>query len=956
MRSFLEHVAADLLKKNGTDLARTAVVFPNKRASLFLNEYLAQQAGHPLWSPAYITISDLFRNHSELTVADPIKLVCELHKCFVACTGIQETLDHFYGWGQLLLTDFDDIDKNMAPAERVFANLRDIHELDDSSYLTDEQKTMIRQFFSNFSEDHQSELKKRFLQLWSHIGDIYTLFNKRLEEQGLAYEGALYRKVALDETLDFEYDNYIFIGFNLLQQVEQTLFIRLQQRGKARFYWDFDTAYIGKDEAGHYISQYLELFPNELNTKEEAVYDNLNKPKHVSYISAPTENIQARYVSTWLSENNRLQGGRSTAIVLANEGLLQTVIHCLPNETEKVNITTGYPLAQTPVASLVTLLTNLQTNGYAQKSKSFRLRYVNLVLRHPYARYISPLYAELLKTINSKKIYFPDQKILAKDEALGRFFTPITEQDTTAFHLTLISWLLAQIQHIAKNCQAMLTEIGREAPLDTESLFRMYTLLNRLKDLIMSGDLIVDTPTLQRLIGQLINTTSIPFHGEPAEGIQIMGILETRNIDFKHVLLLSCNEGCIPKGVNDTSFIPYSIRKAYGLITVDNKVAIYAYYFHRLLQRAENVTLVYNNSTNDGQTGEMSRFMLQMMVEGKQKIKFQTLQAGQKPAIRKPAPIQKTPALMAILKERLKLLTPSAINRYMRCQLRFFYYYGCELEELEDSEEEMIDNRIFGNIFHLAAQNLYKQLKSQSPQITKATLERLLKEEVDIIQAIDNAIKEELFQIKDPTRKMPPLDGLQLINREVLIKYLRLLLEIDIRLTPFTILELEGLVTMRYTTSDGIHVVIGGTIDRLDKITTPEGQEKIRVIDYKTGSKRIKSLADVDAVFLQESLKDHSDYFLQTFLYSHIVRTKSNNVPVSPALLFIQHAGTEDYDPTLCLAKKPVEDIATISEPFMQHIDSIISDIFNPDLALIPTEDRQRCQHCPYVGLCGITK
>ena len=238
MKSFLESVAEDLLKRYGTDLSRVAVVFPNKRASLFLNDALARQAGKPIWSPSYITISELFRSHSQLKVADPILLVCELHKCFTACTGIDETLDHFYGWGQLLLADFDDLDKNMAPADKVFANLRDIHELDDVSYLTEEQREMIRRFFSNFTDDHNSELKQRFLRLWSHIGDIYRNYNERLASQQLCYEGALYRQVATNEHLEFDYDAYVFIGFNLLQQVEQVLFRRLEQEGKAVFYQD----------------------------------------------------------------------------------------------------------------------------------------------------------------------------------------------------------------------------------------------------------------------------------------------------------------------------------------------------------------------------------------------------------------------------------------------------------------------------------------------------------------------------------------------------------------------------------------------------------------------------------------------------------------------------------------------------------------------------------------------
>ena len=959
MKTFLEYVASDLLNKYGINLSRIAVVFPNKRAALFLNEHLARLAGSPLWSPAYITISDLFRSHSNRQVADPVKLVCELHKCFNQCTGIDETLDHFYSWGQLLLSDFDDVDKNMAPADRVFANLRDIHELDDISYLTQEQKDIIRHFFSNFNEEHNTELKRRFLQLWSHIGDIYHAFNERLAAQGLAYEGALYREVAEQEeggehqlSSEFSYDTYLFVGFNLLQQAEQTLFRRLKKQGKARFYWDFDNYYLGKNEAGHYIAQYLSDFPNEFDNHDAALYSQFSRQKKITYIAAPTENIQARYISTWLKEGKRIADGRQTAIVLSDENLLQTVIHCLPDKVEKVNITTGYPLSQTPVASLINLLISLQTNGYDTQRGCFRLRHVNRVLRHPYARYISDASRELYDELNSQKIYYPDPQLLAKDEGLALLFS---------FKSSLLPWLMSVIRHTATS--------QNSHPITSESLFRAYTLLNRLNELTASGDLKVDIITLQRLITQIIGSTSIPFHGEPAEGLQVMGVLETRNLDFQHVLLLSCNEGNLPKGVSDTSFIPYSIRKAYGLTTIDHKVAIYAYYFHRLLQRADDITLVYNNSTNDGKTGEMSRFMLQMMVESGQSISFQTLQAGQKPTIRTPQPVRKTDEVNRLLQQRFSVspnaperptLTPTAINQYLRCQLRFFYRYVSGVIEPDDNDEDIIDNRTFGNIFHLAAHLVYKRLMQRSSRITAADIEYLLKTEVDIERAVDDAIKCELFQIRDSQRPLPPLDGLQLINRQVIIRYLHQLLEIDRRLTPFTILGLEHPVNFQlsnsslFTLHSSLSLSLGGIIDRLDIITTPDGTECIRVIDYKTGSHKLKPLANVDAIFAQESLKDHSDYYLQTFLYSHIVRRSSNGVPVAPALLFIQHAGTEDYDPTLHLGTEPVNDIATVSERYMELLEAVISDIFNPALDFIPTDDRQRCRNCPYASLCGI--
>jgi CRISPR/Cas system-associated exonuclease Cas4 (RecB family) len=389
-------------------------------------------------------------------------------------------------------------------------------------------------------------------------------------------------------------------------------------------------------------------------------------------------------------------------------------------------------------------------------------------------------------------------------------------------------------------------------------------------------------------------------------------------------------------------------------------VAIYAYYFHRLLQRASDITLVYNNSTNDGQTGEMSRFMLQMMVEGGHKINIQTLQAGQAPILRTPQNIAKTAAVMQLLRKRFEdsLLTPTAINHYMRCQLKFFYQYVSGIFEPQNDDEDISDNRTFGNIFHLAAQLIYEKLMQKSRLIVAKDIEYLLQTEVDIDRAVDLAFKRELFQIKDDARPLPPLDGLQIINREVIIRYIRQLLEVDLRLTPFTILGLEKTVRMDHKLSIGAEPVtirIGGKIDRLDSITTSDGTEQIRVIDYKTGSRRLKALADVDAVFAQESLKDHSDYYLQAFLYSHIVRLNYKDTPVAPALLFIQHAGTEDYNPTLCLGREPVNDIATVSESYMRQLGDLISDIFNPAINFTPTDDRKRCTNCPYAHLCGMS-
>lgn len=954
MKTFLEYVAQDILSRYGTDLSRLTVVFPNKRASLFLNGALARLSDGPLWSPAYITISELFRRHSSLTVADPIKLVCDLYRVYTDVTGFDERLrvgeqssgmrlDHFYGWGQLLVADFDDIDKNMAPADKVFANLRDIREFDDVSYLSDEQKAIIRKFFSNFSDDHNTLLKQRFLRLWSRMGAIYEAFNSRLAAQGLAYEGALYRRVVEDSTQSpFWGDSggtYLFVGFNLLQPVERRLFARLMGEGRARFYWDFDHYYM-KSEAGYFISQYLSEFPNSLPVTDDRIYRNFQRPKRIDLITAPTEDIQARYVSQWLTPE-RISADRRTAIVLCNEDLLPTVIHCLPPAVSQVNITTGYPLQQTAAGLLV--------------------------------------------------------------QRLARDHTP------------------AEIIDHVKELAQEPTAAGD--PLTAESLFRTYTLLNRLKGLVDSGDLVVDAITMQKLVQQLVRQTSIPFHGEPAVGLQVMGMLETRNLDFDHLLILSANEGNVPRGLTDSSFIPYSLRRAFGLTTADHKAAIYAYHFNRLLSRAKDVTIVYNNATTDGQTAEMSRYVMQLMVEDTyHDIRRFRLQGGQESQLSSPRPIEKTPDVITTLRSRFSipsappppaaqhtsdrfcyhrtnrpplslgrgwgwvhlqpLLTPTAINRYMRCPLQFYYCYVEGLREPDDTEDGVIDNRTFGNIFHNAAQLLYERLCQKSPRILASDLDALLRSRVDIERAVDEAFARE-FRPADGS--LPP-SGLAVINREVIIHYLRQLVEVDRRLAPFTILQLEADVVQPLTVrSIGITTAIGGRVDRLDLISTDRG-ELIRVVDYKTGAHRIKYLKTVDDIFDEAQLHNHSDYYLQTMLYARIVSSSfssrqpshpslsvirqravelrsqaeatpplSYRPPVAPALLFIQHAAAADYNPVLKLNGEYISDVATPDgDRFVSLLAQKIDEMFDPLRPFAPTADTARCRLCPYAQHCGL--
>ena len=1001
-KTFLEYVAEDIIGKYGTDLSRIAVVFPNKRAALFLNEHLARIAGQPVWSPAYITISDLFRQHTDLKPADPIKLICDIHKSFTKCTGIDETLDHFYGWGQLLLADFDDIDKNMADADSIFCNLKDIHELDDISYLDDEQKEMLARFFANFSDDIDSELKKRFLSLWSHFGDIYHDYNRRLTEQGIGYEGAIYRKVASEETLHLKYDKYLFVGFNLLQKVERVLFSRLMKEGKAKFYWDFDEYYmsstIGNEECGmrneelsatpmknssmnnslntphstfhtpHSTSaqptiqhstfniQHSTLdFPNELDNTDPDIYANMRRPKHIRFISSPTENAQARFAANWLLENHRYRAGRKTAVVMCDESILLPLMHSLPPEADKVNITSGFPLAMTPVASLVMLLFDLYTLGLRKKGTALNPHYLKKLMAHPYARHLQEVHLSPLGFCR-----LPEQEVHQPNSTLDNSSSaqPTIQHSTFNTQHSILHHIATLIKQVG-----IATKPEGDA-LTQESVFRMFTILNRLATLADSGDLLVDNTTLRRLVSQLVSSSSIPFHGEPVVGVQIMGVLETRNIDFDHLLLLSCNEGNMPKGVNDSSFIPYTIRKAHHLTTIDNKLALYSYYFHRLLQRAGDITIAYNNSTDNGHTGEMSRFMLQLLVESGQKIDHYSLTAKNHPTPLMPKPIQKDEATLSKLQE-ITRLSPSALNTYIRCPLAFYYQYIAHIQE-PHPDPETIDNRMFGNIFHRAAYLIYKDITDRSPLIEKAHIQAYLSNRTLLANAVDRA-----FQAEQCT----PNNGLQIINREVIIQYITKLLKIDQQLCPFSILAMEEeakvYTQLSFTIPSGgalvssaptkqYNLTIGGIIDRLDAVTDKQtGKPRIRVVDYKTGNQPSSPIKNIDEIFDPNNIRSkHSNYYLQAILYSLIVsrseRWNPANHPVSPALLFIKQAPANHYDPTLHIDKHPISDVTVYEEEFLTKLKHTLADIYSPDTPFTPTDDRKKCELCPYRMLCGL--
>lgn len=955
MQPFLQLVAHDLYTKIGNDLSRTVLVFPNKRANLFFNEYLAEESDQPIWSPAAMSISDLLQKLSVQKTGDPIRLVCELYKVFKEETESRETLDDFYFWGELLISDFDDVDKNMVDADKLFSNLQDLKNLmDDYEFLDEEQEEAIRQFFQNFSIERRTELKEKFISLWDKLGIIYHRYREKLAELGIAYEGMLYRNVIEQlDTDQLKYDKYVFVGFNVLNKVEKEFFQKLQKAGKAMFYWDYDLFYtqrISKHEAGEFIKRNLIDFPNEL---PESYFDIFRKPKKIRYISASTENAQARFLPEWVkatqTHTTQIVSEKENAIVLCNEALLLPVLHSIPQDVQNVNITMGFPLAQTPVYSFINAAMELQTNGYRPDTGRFTYEAVSKILKHPYTRQLSDHATRLERELTKTNRFYPLPSELKKDDFLTILFTPQSNIRELCDYLLRLIKSISILYRKEGEYDDIFNQLYRE------SIFQSHLKINRLYSLIESGELSVRTDTLKRLITKVLTASNIPFHGEPAIGLQIMGVLETRNLDFRNLIMLSLNEGQLPKAGGESSFIPYNLRKAFGMTTIEHKNAVYAYYFYRLIQRAENITLLYNTSSDGLNRGEESRFMLQLLVEGPHEITREYLEAGQSPQNTLEIQIEKTPEILRRLyraydtaQPESVILSPSALNTYLDCRLRFYYRYVAGLKTPDEVSAE-IDSALFGTIFHLSAQLAYTDLTANGKMIQREDLERLLRDEIKLQGYVDQAFKQELFKVA-PEEK-PEYNGVQLINSKVIVSYLKQLLRNDLQYTPFDMVAMEKKVSEKITIQTALGPLtlrLGGTIDRMD---AKEGT--LRIVDYKTGGSP-KIPANIEQLFTPSETRPN--YIFQTFLYAAIMSRKQP-LMVAPALLYIHRAASESYSPVIEMGeprkpKIPVNNFAFFEDEFRERLQALLEEIFDEKELFTQTEDIKKCAYCDFKAIC----
>ena len=891
MTPFLKDVARDLLSRYGTDLSKVAVIFPNKRAALFMGDYFAELSSKPIWSPYYLTISELFLSLSSLQVCDSIEAVCYLYRIYSELAPDAESMDAFYGWGEVILSDFDDVDKNRADASRLFRNLSDIKSI-ATDYLTEEQEKVLSEFFRDFSLENNTVLKERFLKLWEIMQELYERLNKVLTEKGLAYEGALYRdvieKLEQDALSVDSFECYAFVGFNVLDKVEESLFSLLQNRKKAVFYWDYDKYYVTENthaEAGVFLRRNLSKFPNALGKE---CFDNfISAEKHIEFVAASTENAQARYANEWLRENLTATE-RDTAVVLCNESLLQSVMSALPSEVEKVNITKGFPITHTPAYTLIEKL-------------------------------------------------WDEADSLCKEG----------EEQTCNKQIRLLEEMCEQIKKEAQRQKNIGLENSEEdftQQLYSESCYRVYTVLSRFRMLVEENVLTVSLSSLRRLVRQVLRQTSVPFHGEPAEGLQIMGVLETRLLDFQNILMLSVNETMLPKKTTGSSFIPYNLRKSFSLTTPELKTSVYAYYFYRLLQRASHITLAYNNACDGLVKGEMSRFMQQLLVETAIPIKSYSL--ASKPAVKyaEPQPVEKPAELYDIISR----LSPSSLNVYMDCPLRFYYSSVARLRE-PDVPLNVMDPNVFGSVFHKAAELVYTKLTEHTPVVTAEKLEEL----TDNKGLLLTDFIEEAFVAEKVAE--------QVVVKEVVRMYLLRLLKKDLTLAPFKIVEMEQAhyISVKVGNAGGRDVAVGGYIDRIDEVNLEHSDGSrittLRVVDYKTGGSP-ESAKSMEQLITPSDKRPH--YVFQTFLYCSTLISVTRE-PIAPALFFVHKAANNDYSPYITFGGKgeeheeaEVKDFRPLNDEFMEVLKKLLEELYDPDVPFMPTALEKKCSYCPYSALC----
>ncbi len=953
--TFLRQVAEKLYNRYGDDISSLKVVFPSRRARLFFSDALSSLIDHPIWQPRYISMDDIMCHYSTLQVGDKVRLITELYRIYAEFHP-SESFDKFYFWGEILLSDFDLIDKYMIDADMLFSNLYDLKEMEsDLSYMSEEMRRTIHSFWSHFADEASLSLEKRkFLTLWKSLCPIYHKFRSHLSALGIAYPGMIYRSAVeqIEQGVQQEEEptHYVFIGFNALSECERRMLSYLNRNEQCDFYWDYDEYYTENptQEAGRFLRENI----NKFAPKDEIKSDNfLTTTKKIQAISCVSNVAQCKYVNTLLREiSPSLEFDKQTAIILTDESLLLPLLHSLPTSEAEgkavgadVNVTMGYPLRQTTAYSLLERLLELQKNCRTGKTTTFYHTDVTGLLSHPYISNSIGAHAnELCKQIIKGRFIRIDKEFFAGHESLSRIFSPTDD------YASLSQYLIEVFELISS-----LTPEGDEQSLQLSYMSLIVDNIIDLDNSLKNCDIDISTSIYTSLLRRHLQTVRIPFSGEPLKGLQIMGILETRNIDFKNVIILSMNDDNFPGKIgNDSSFIPYNLRAAYGIPTPEYHESVYAYYFYRLLQRAERVDMLYCSQADKNSTGEQSRYIYQLDYESPYTLSRTNVGVDVTVDQHSDVAIPKRGRIAEALERYIhkegsaaKRLSPTAFAMYIACPMRFYLSAIARIKSPDTLSEE-VDHSIFGNILHSAMNALYSPLENIANPSHE--LQQLLDGD-KVEQAVVAAINSEYLNQPDAT----PSDytGNLILVKDIITKYIRQgIIPHDIRNNGFALMHCEEEIATRFAISDGREVAIGGIADRIDSLDNGN----LRVVDYKTGRSHLE-ITNIESLFEGENRNNHR-YPLQTMLYSMVLqRTRGRNI--EPALYFARDMNRDNYSPQIIHHddNKPL-DYATYAEEFEELLRRKLDELFDMERSFerCPQEESKNiCAYCDFKKICN---
>ena len=952
MSSFLHETARDLYERYGSGISSLHMIFPSRRARLFFTDALADIAQRPLWQPHWMTVDDLMAEVSGLHTADRLRLIAELYKTYSQFHD--EPFDKFYFWGDMLLNDFDTVDKYMVDARMLFRNIADIKEIEaDMSYLTPQQLQTVEAFWGCFGggDEGLSKEKRRFLDTWRTLGDIYEQFRSRLTANGIAYNGMMHRQAAemlRDGRGGFAAKRrYAVVGFNALSECEKQLFRSLEATGAADFYWDYDSYYCNRpeQEAGMFLRDNIRMFP----PRAEISHDSMDAiTKHITSVAAPSNAVQCKYLPTILAQLTERNGGRpldkETAIVLTDESLLMTVLHSLPEGTAKANVTMGYPLRRTLAYSFVERLIELQNHRRSKNGETtFWHADVSGLLAHPYIAEYEPqttlaIAGEIQKY---RRVHVP-VSMLCRNQLLTTIFRAAESRSE------LEAWLAEAVTAVAR-----LPYSGDDARQRTEFLTVIAEEIAKTRNSLENCG-IGDTGTLvyTSLLRKHLQTLRIPFDGEPLEGIQIMGILETRNLDFKNVIVLSMTDDNFPGAMSaQSSFVPYNLRAAYSLPTPEHHEGVYAYYFYRLIQRAENIYMCYCSHADDKTTGEPSRYIRQLEFESGIPIEHTEvgldvmLGAEHTIEIAKDGEIEARLMRFCDAKDPARL-SPTAFYRYVACPLQFYFATVAQLSSDEEISDE-VDARTFGNILHAAMQLLYERIRGE--HAPAATLRAMIAAG-EVERAVERAIRESWLNDNTATRE--DYSGNLTLVSEIVARYIRNgIIRYDAANDGFTVTGLEEPIESEVefeSCGRRLTMHLRGFSDRIDSLD----DGSVRVVDYKTGKPHLE-FESVTSLF-HGSAQERRSNIIQTLLYSMMIRRKHDR-DVVPTLYYVQNMTSPDFSPRI-IRKKPEREQITYSscaEEFESEVCGALAEMFDISTPFRQCEDRVTCNFCDFKRICN---